>query len=208
MSFFEPPPPPPEPPRRSPHPEWAGPPDNVRPAPFELAETLVRTGNVFIHVFAGLAYPKGFEFSLQLLRREARHAHDDNPMHYWHGRHGGELTPQMLRFGIQDAEGGKATIFGRHYPPRDGPPDGPILRPGGSSGSPNRYDTSFWVWPIPPAGLFAFVVEWPAEGIELTRVEIDSEPIREAAARAEMLWPDPPSAGAWTSSIGHMRSSS
>lgn len=39
-------------------------------------------------------------------------------------------------------------------------------------------------------GPLAFVVEWPAEGIVLTRAEVESAPLLEAAARSELLWPD------------------
>ncbi|HEX3808009.1 MAG TPA: hypothetical protein VHV52_14655 [Gaiellaceae bacterium] len=205
MSFFEPPPALPEPPERPPTPEWVGAPDNVRPEPFPLAETLVRTDAVFIQVYAGLAFPKGFEFSFQLVRREARQGRHDNPIHSWHEvQRGGELEPEQLRFGIQDAAGGKATVFGRRFPPREDPPTGPILSPNGGGGGMHRYDMRFWVWPIPPPGPFAFVVEWPSEGVELTRVEIDSEPIREAAARAEELWPGGPDAGGRSSGTSFM----
>jgi hypothetical protein len=48
----------------------------------------------------------------------------------------------------------------------------------------------FWLWPLPPAGPVAFVVEWPSEGIAETRVEIDATLLREAAARSEVLWED------------------
>jgi hypothetical protein len=34
------------------------------------------------------------------------------------------------------------------------------------------------------------VCEWPSEGIELTRQEIDAHIIRNAADRAEVLWED------------------
>jgi hypothetical protein len=34
------------------------------------------------------------------------------------------------------------------------------------------------------------VVEWPAEGVPLTSVEIDGAALTAAAAGAEVLWPD------------------
>ena len=39
-------------------------------------------------------------------------------------------------------------------------------------------------------GPFAFVCEWPARGIGLTRVEIDSQALLDAANRTKPLWPD------------------
>jgi hypothetical protein len=59
----------------------------------------------------------------------------------------------------------------------------------GNSSGRHSSEAQLWAAPIPPAGLFAFVVEWPSEGIRLTRTEIDAALIREAAARAEELWP-------------------
>jgi hypothetical protein len=37
-----------------------------------------------------------------------------------------------------------------------------------------------WVWPLPPAGPFALVCEWPSRGIGETRVEIDAGVILES----------------------------
>jgi hypothetical protein len=47
-----------------------------------------------------------------------------------------------------------------------------------------------WVWPLPPAGSFAFVCEWPGRGIAESRAKIDAALILEAAGRAVTLWPD------------------
>ena len=75
-----------------------------------------------------------------------------------------------------------------------------MLSPGGGSGGPRSYDMSMWVWPLPPPGPVAFVCEWAAESIALTRREIDAEPILDAARRSEAMWPDesPNEGGAWT----------
>jgi hypothetical protein len=47
-----------------------------------------------------------------------------------------------------------------------------------------------WVWPLPPAGPFAFVCEWPGRGIAESRAEIDAGMILEAAGRALTFWSD------------------
>jgi hypothetical protein len=62
---------------------------------------------------------------------------------------------------------------------------------GGGGGGGSSWSFSFWAWPLPPEGPLAFVVEWPKQGIELTQTEIDSALIRDAAKRAQILWPDP-----------------
>ena len=65
--------------------------------------------------------------------------------------------------------------------PTEGDPPGPLLWPGGGGGGGDRWDQSYWLWPLPPPGPVAFVVEWPSEGIELTRHELDAAPILEAS---------------------------
>lgn len=188
MSFFELPPPPPEPEQHQ-QPEWIGPAENLLGAPFPLAEVLATTERVGIQVYAGLAYPNGFEFSLQLSWREERRRHGNDPIHAWHEVRGGEIPAEVLRFGIEDARGERATVFGRRPWEPGESPTGPVLMQRGGGGGMHRWDMRFWCWPLPPDGPFAFVVEWPSESIALTRVEIDARPVREAAARAVELWP-------------------
>jgi hypothetical protein len=187
MSFFEAPPPPPEP-EQTRQPEWVGPPENVLPAPFDLQAVLVRTGELAIAVHGGLAYPNGFTFRLALQRRTEQQGPRGNPfLHHWHMR--GGMPDEALRFGVQFADGQKATMFHRPAGP-DGEMTGPALMQRGGSGGSKAWDFGFWVWPLPPAGPFSFVCEWPSEGIALTSIEVDAAPIREAASRAERLWPD------------------
>jgi hypothetical protein len=47
-----------------------------------------------------------------------------------------------------------------------------------------------WIWPLPPTGRLAFVCEWPAAGVPLTRHEIDAQLILDATARAQLLFND------------------
>jgi hypothetical protein len=210
MSFFEPPPPPPEPPVRYEPPEWAGPGENVLPGVFQLEVVLVRTESLAIQVHSGRAYPTGFEFTFALRRREARTGRHDDPIVRWH-ESTAVIADEVLRFGVELADGRKATVFDRfrHRGDDDPPPDVVLAQRGGGGGS-HLWEVKFWSWPLPPPGPFAFVVEWPSEGIPLTRTEIDTEPIRDAAARAEELWPrDGAAGGGWSSSTStfHRRSS-
>lgn len=189
MSFFE-PPPPPEPPewRRSETPEWFGPPDNLLPGSFALERVLARTDQVALYVHGGRAYPTGIQFTLGVRLRVQRDRRRHDPMMAWHEA---SLEDDVLRFGIAFPDGRKATVFDRRpMPGTDAPaPDAVLLGRGGGGGG-TSWEHHFWAWPLPPAGPFAFVIEWPEMGIELTRVETDSEPMREAAARTIELWPD------------------
>lgn len=174
-------------------------------APFPLALTLARTGDVAISVHAGLAYPNGFTFRMKLVRRQPFEGREGDPFHHWHRRaRSGEIAPEALRFGVRFADGSKATVFdGHRWFARTETPAGPVLIQRGGHGGMRSWDFGFWVWPLPPEGPLAFVVEWPSEGIELREVELDAAPIRAAAERAEILWPDdsgPSGSGGWVAS--------
>ncbi len=209
MSFFEPPPPPPEPPEIETRPWWHSP-RNELGVSTGLRLLLARTDDVAVAVIDAVAYTTGVELNLVAARRKA--SAEDDPFELQHRfmhrlRHGADLPPELLRFGVVFSDGRKATSTGA------GPwasfaldsgeepePEGPLLSPGGGGGSDDRWESEFWLWPLPPHGPLAFVVEWPAEGIELTRQEVDSAPIIEAAARSEVLWPEQQGgSGGWTS---------
>jgi hypothetical protein len=169
---------------------------------------LARTDDVAVALLDVVAYSTGLGLKLVAARRAP--AGEEDPFeppfgHFMYRRQAsGELPPELLRFGIQFADGKKATTLGpasfSFGLGGEGEPDGPILSPGGGGGSDDRWESDFWLWPLPPPGPVAFVVEWPSEGIALTRHEVDAAPILEAARDSEVLWPEqpPPGAGAWT----------
>jgi hypothetical protein len=105
----------------------------------------------------------------------------------------------MLLFGIQFSDGSKATNLGNRHP-EDDPPIPPVLFEGGGGGGDTQWHVNYWVWPLPPLGPVAFVCEWPGRGIPLSRVEIEAELIHNAAARAEILWPEEGEPGVASSS--------
>lgn len=63
------------------------------------------------------------------------------------------------------------------------PPERVIWAGGGMSRA-NRSEQDYVVWPLPPAGPLAFVCEWPANDIPVTRVEIDGTAILRAGEEA------------------------
>jgi hypothetical protein len=119
-----------------------------------------------------------------------------------------QLPPEVLRFGVQFADGSKATNVGGDLPHDPAvAPAGPVIVPGGGGGGGGRWHQSLWVWPLPPPGRLLFVCEWPAAGIPLTRFEIDAHLVIDAAARAQVVFPDDhlpePPAGAGPPPVPH-----
>jgi hypothetical protein len=64
----------------------------------------------------------------------------------------------------------------------------------GGSGSFGEAAQRFWIWPVPAAGDLTLVCGWPAYGIAESRLTIDGDELRAAAARARPVWPDEPQA--------------
>lgn len=157
---------------------------------------IARTDEVAVCVSRLAAYTTGFEFELRTLAAPRRHDLELDPMLFGPHRHrlrkpGGQdaLAEEMLRFGVQFADGGKATNTGGFHHGED-PPPGPTMHSGGGGGGGGDWRQSEWVWPLPPPGAVAFVCEWPAARIPLSRVEIDAQVILDAAARAQPIFPD------------------
>jgi hypothetical protein len=199
VGFFEPPEGPE--PGFAPFPEpsgWVEPPRNQLGGPVPLRLLLARTEDVAVMVLGGAAYGSGFEFALSIRLREGGSSDpsaDDpfgpNASEGGSGRQG--LPGELLRFGIELSDGRKATSLGV-YGGEEEPP-GPVLSPRGGHGGGGAWDVEYWLWPLPPPGPLAFVCEWPARGIALTRAEIDAAIVRDAAESAETLWPSPPGGG-------------
>ena len=207
MSFFEPPPPPdprdlPEIPK--PQPWWQAP-TNELGAVVPLRVVLGRTDRVVVALTGATAYTTGVQLRLSVRSRPDPAAGPeafDDPMDFPFGhptmRHRpqvGELPADILRFGVQFSDGGKATTLGSPFP-WPGPdnaeqePAGPVLAQGGGGGGGGEWDWDFWLWPVPPPGPVTFAVEWPKEGIELSKHDVDAGPFIEASRSSEVLWPD------------------
>jgi hypothetical protein len=177
-------------------------------APLRLL--LARTDDVVIAITDATAYPSGFEFTLVVRSRARSYSPYDDPFELrhpglWrHARPGDEIPPELLRFGIEFSDGSKATNLSgmpRFDTLEDEPPEGPVLVEHAGGGGGGEWESSYWVWPLPPEGPLAFVCEWPAKGIPLTREEIDAALVLGAAPRAEKLWDDGGGtmSGGWTS---------
>jgi hypothetical protein len=209
VTFFEPPPlPEPIVPEVIEVPEWAGPPHGVLGGVVPLGLLLARSERAAVAIESTTVYPTGIEFVIDVRWREPS-VEWLWPQGFDRRRRGGGLPDELFRFGVQFSDGTKATSLGSGldvplavaYGAPSAPatvvdaaaervPRGPLLTARGGSGGGLRYSQTFWLWPLPPEGPLSFVCEWPALDIELTRVEVDSAPLREAAARGRPLWDD------------------
>lgn len=191
-------PPPPERPEREPfpaQPEWLGPPGNVLPGPVAASVLLGRSDQAVVLAHGLLAYPQGLAFDLLIRLRNGDAFNAFEP--FGHAHFGGPLGPgplpdDALRFGVQFADGRKATnLDATHWELHgNADPEGPMLTPRGGGGGGGTWDMSHWLWPLPSPGPLTFVIEWTGRGIALTRTEVDAGEILAAAERAEVLWPD------------------
>ena len=182
-------------------PPWLGPPDNVLGVSVPLEPLLLlRTEVTAVSLGAFVAYTAGFTFDLAVRRRVVDDQDVDwfaEQMRFSHRpRRGRELPPEFFRFGIEFADGRKATNIGgwvAHRSQADLPPEGPVLMEHGGSGGGTHWDQTYWVWPLPPPGRLTFACEWPIQHVALTRLDIDAAAIVDASKRAVTLW-DPPAA--------------
>jgi hypothetical protein len=208
MDFFEFPEPPPEPPReRYVPPPWVHAPRDLLPGVVALELLLARTQDAAVCVRRLEAYPAGFALELRVLVRGELEELDVlalGPRARQRMRRRPEEPyppPELLRFGIEFADGRKATNLtgvhpggGRVHAMRghesgEEPPEGPVITSGGGGGGSGGWRQELWVWPLPPPGRLAFVCEWPVAGIALTRSEIDAGSLLEAAGRAQEIFP-------------------
>jgi len=175
-------------------PEWVGPPDNVLGGVVALALIAARSADAAVWLESATAYPTGVQFRIDVRwRAEVR---DLARRAAWHDevQAGEELPAELFRAGIELVDGSKATWLGpgggvvATSMRADERPEGPLLIPRGGGGGSSCWSQDLWLWPLPPEGRLQFVCEWPALGIDLSRVELSSRHIREAAKRSQTLW--------------------
>lgn len=124
-----------------------------------------------------------------------------------HGRHHGEdrpptpLDPAVLRFGVEYSDGSRVANVWTDMLPFFGSPGGPVLSTSSGGTSDRRGFSEYWLAPLPPDGNVMFAVEWPSRGLAFTTVGLDAESFRQAARRAESLWPASASRGSGHRSV-------
>lgn len=168
-----------------PQPPWTGPPYGVMPGVVALEVILGASERAVAYIGGCAAYPAGFELDVRVLLVPGAEELDPSLDGVYERPGGSDNYEEMLRFGIEFADGRKVTNIAG---PGPGDPEGPVLWGMGGGGGGGRFQQDFWVWPLPPAGRVGFVCEWPASGIAFTRVEIDGQLLRDAAARARAVF--------------------
>jgi hypothetical protein len=176
---------------QAPRPPWVAPPGDELPAALPAPIMLVRTAHTVVALTEILVYSVGVEFTLTGRIRMAE-VPDRWPLSMFSGgAPGGPLPDDVLRFGLQLADGFKLTNLdsqvGRHDPATE--PQHPVMRPTkANTDSPGRYDFRQWMWPLPPPGKLTVVCEWPSRDIPETRVKLDANLILNAAKQVVRLW--------------------
>ncbi len=194
-------------------PPWFAAPSGTLPGVVPLELILARTAQVAVCVTRLGAYASGFE--LELVTMASDEAEELDPLLFEGRRMRGrrrqsaasEILDGMLRFGVEFADGRKATnTADQRLANLAGgtmsvstlvsesetvqAPAAPVLHLGGRGGGGGNWRQSVWIWPLPPPGRLTFVCQWSEAGIELTRNDIDAQLILDAAVRAQVIFSD------------------
>ncbi len=137
-----------------------------------LADSLVlaRTEEVTVAISAISASKAGFKFCIRCQFRHSGPALAD------------EADDQTLHIGVQFADGRKVANMARVPQAAESIPAGLVMRPLTFGGGLRHLSRSYWVSPLPPAGLVTFVCEWAAFDIGEQGVEAAAQLILDAAA--------------------------
>jgi hypothetical protein len=155
-----------------------------------LRLVLARTDKLVIALIEVVAYSTGFTLRLSL--RVHPEATDFDPHQVMMQLHGGPMgaSDERLRFGVEFADGRKATNLGPRRPPGDEPPAISLSPQGGGGGGGRSWASGYWVYPLPPPGPLTLAVSWPAHAVAEQTHELDASPIAEAGADSVVLWED------------------
>ena len=173
-------------------PPWLGAPQGTLPGVVAVELVLARTPQVAVCLGRVAAYPTGFLFDIVTMSADDQDGLDPLMFHHHHRLHRGasdEIPPELLRFGVELADGSRATSTSGPHLERSAP-SGPVMHAGSGGGGGGNWRQTQWVWPLPPPGPLTVACEWPAMNIPLTRTELDADLILDAAARAQVIFSD------------------
>jgi hypothetical protein len=181
-------------------PPWTGRPQGVPLGVVVEGVLLARSGRAMVYVDYLDAYREGFELEIRASTSVAYHelAHEgDGSGPDPFGRHWpivGErrdvLPPQLLRVGVEFADGRTATSIGGHDRPVAGPVMDALRGGGHGRGGDSHFHQGYWISPLPSPGPVAIVCEWPAVEIAVARHRIDAQIIFDAAEKSRSMFGD------------------
>ena len=128
------------------------------------------------------AFPSGLAFRIELWAREAGGI--QMPFHPFPVP--GREKPGALRFGVELPDGSRSD--GNLLNAVSGRGGGAVLLPQGGGGGDRRWHQDFWLWPLPGPGALRVVCQWADMGIDESELELDTEPLIDAASRATRFW--------------------
>jgi hypothetical protein len=164
---------------------WQGPPADVLGGVVPIQRFVTRTEHAVVALLGVIAFPQGCAFDVQVAAR--RGSLDDGTWSNVVGQ-GFEAWPAGadLTFTVRTPGVAEDPLAGN-------PPEAPRLFQLGHEAShgAGAYESRrrLWLWPLPPARPFEFVVEWQQLGIAPTVTTIDGADVVRAAGRAEPYWP-------------------
>lgn len=165
-------------------PSWAGRPPGVLGAFVPASPRSVSTSDAVVIIDGLMAYPEGFEFTLSAWAPDDTASLPPFP-HWYRDRATAEWPPGVLRVGVAFADGRRASNLTVDIDEavRSG---GVVLRRVDESSRLSK--VQYWVGPLLPPGAVTLFVGWPAHGMVETAIELDGDAIRDAAARADVVW--------------------
>ncbi len=159
---------------------FAGRPHDEVGIPLGPGAELARSDDVVVSLRAVTAYSDGLALDVVVLFSDEQHAAEDVPEY--------TRNPGRFRLGVRGADGARATTGDRAAPDVVRRPGGPLLTLQTSRTSALRWEGEYWLWPLPPPGRLAVGCRWPDHGIGESLVELDAQPLLDAAARSRPVW--------------------
>lgn len=100
------------------------------------------------------------------------------------------MSPPRRRLGVQFADGRRASAdqFRLHFPLEEQQLQPPVMHRNNGSDNDNDWRQDFWVWGLPAQGPVTLVYDCQAENLPETRLALDGDLLRSAAANAQALW--------------------
>lgn len=169
------------------------PPRDELPTLLAISEVIGRGDDVVIALVGARVFSDGVELLVdRSLRRGAKDARQWQRAQMDFSGHGGPLLrePDRLRWGLVLGNGERLLLEEGFGGPGEG--DGHTVRMSGSGGGGGgdsfTMRDGLWLWPLPPEGPLELVLQWPAFGVEESRVILDGGQIASLAASVRPLW--------------------